>query len=363
MIKVAIWGSYGYGNYGDDLMAIQFARCLKTLGTHPVVFRLDSALATAYGIETTPSVVELLRGASFAVFGGGPVLSDGPHGRGRLVEAYREKKKEYEDFRAALVGFRCPLYLLSVGSNFSAGSQNRPAPFREAVLTSGLCRLATVRIEDDIEAFYNGYGIRSRHFPDVNLNAGSIWSPTAKGRHKWAKAHVGLNLPHLYCRIVPVLRLTALICRIQYTFIQTIRPAAGREVLMSEVLPERSSPLIGKHIYKDPADVLSIIASMDMVVSHKLHLGVSALAIGVPFLSIAKSAKNHAFFESINASEASWANCPERNKKLALLRLITYRKRIRQFANNFNFEEVERQRELSRGHLECLRVIVASHAG
>ncbi len=56
-MKVAIWGSYNYGNYSDDLMAIQFAKELEKLGTEPVVYRLDRQLAQQYSVNNADFAV------------------------------------------------------------------------------------------------------------------------------------------------------------------------------------------------------------------------------------------------------------------------------------------------------------------
>lgn len=73
-MKVAIWGSYNHGNYGDDLMAIQFANYFKELGVHPCVYRLDECLAKKYSIESAKSLDDLLENASFGIIGGGGML-------------------------------------------------------------------------------------------------------------------------------------------------------------------------------------------------------------------------------------------------------------------------------------------------
>ena len=51
-ILVAIWGSYNHGNFGDDVMAVLFARAVADAGATPVVFRMDRDLARRYEIAT-----------------------------------------------------------------------------------------------------------------------------------------------------------------------------------------------------------------------------------------------------------------------------------------------------------------------
>ena len=77
-MKIAIWGSYNHGNYGDDIMAIQFAKALMDEGFEPWVYRLDKDLADRFQIHSTSSLDELLDESPICLIGGGAMLESGP---------------------------------------------------------------------------------------------------------------------------------------------------------------------------------------------------------------------------------------------------------------------------------------------
>ena len=106
-MKAAIWGSYNYGNYGDDLMAIQFAKELEKLGTEAYVYRLDRQLAQQYSVNTVDSLAELIDNSKFCILGGGGILGGGT----TVLE------QDFIDLNAIAISHHCPIFGISIGGD------------------------------------------------------------------------------------------------------------------------------------------------------------------------------------------------------------------------------------------------------
>ena len=108
-------------------------------------------------------------------------------------------------------------------------------------------------------------------------------------------------------------------------------------------------------MYTDPQSTLEFLASLDLVVSYKLHLGLTALALGVPFYSLGGSGKAKAFLSNIDADFAIWSPIDKRFKIGAFL---SKPQNILQAKKKFNFTIIDKLTKNSRGHLEFLGKLV-----
>ena len=99
-MKVAIWGSYNHGNFGDDVMAVLFARAVAAAGATPVVFRMDGDLARRYGIATEDELGPLLEGARLVIMGGGAMLAGGGL-RKQVQRWYRDYDRDFARLASA----------------------------------------------------------------------------------------------------------------------------------------------------------------------------------------------------------------------------------------------------------------------
>ncbi len=342
-MKVAIWGSYNYGNYGDDIMAIQFAKYLKSLGIESIVYRLDKQLAKRYQLETTDSLDELLSNVEFCIIGGGgflvenfsaPFESDFRH----LCEVSNEKN--------------CPVYPISIGGE-GLSEKHQLSHWRQKFFQGNMCQPCTVRLESD-KALIHKFGKEAFYYPDVLLSVSEFWQIPHPDKSS-NKIHIGINIPNtLLCKWLAFqLRIIASIRRdIVFHFIKTYLPSSP---INSELLPKQQSTNIKYHVYTDPQSTLEFLATLDLVVSYKLHLGLTALALGVPFYSLGGSGKAKAFLNSIDADFAVWTPMDKRFKIAAFL---SNPQNILRVKNKFNFTIIDKLTKNSRGHLDFLTKLV-----
>ena len=323
-MKIAIWGSYNYGNYGDDIMAVQFAKYLKSLNVEPVVYRLDKRLAQRYQIQTTESLNELLNNAEFCIIGGG----------GFLVENFSAPfEEDFRQLHKASIEKNCPVYPISIGGE-GLGENASLSHLRRDFFEGDICH------------------------PDVLLLVSKIWQIPRKSKqlnNQINIINVGINIPNtLQCKLLAFqLSIIASIRKdIIFHFIKTYLPSSS---INSELRPKQLSSNIKYHVYSDPQSTLEFLATLDLVVSYKLHLGLTAIALGVPFYSLGGSGKAKAFLSSIGADFAVWNPVDKRFKVAAFL---SKPENILQAKKKFDFTTINKLITNSRGHLELLNQLV-----
>lgn len=356
-MKIAIWGSYNYGNYGDDIMAIQFAKYLKSLNVEPVVYRLDKQLAKRYQLKTTDSLNELLSNAEFCIIGGG----------GFLVENFSAPfEEDFRQLHKVSIEKNCPVYPISIGGE-GLGENASLSHWRQQFFQGDMCQSCSVRLESD-KALFKHFGKEVFYYPDVLLSVSEFWQIPRQSKqfnnqtnnqidNQKKIINVGINIPNtLQCKLLAFqLGIIASIRRdIIFHFIKTYLPSSS---INSELRPKQLSSNIKYHVYSDPQSTLEFLASLDLVVSYKLHLGLTALALGVPFYSLGGSGKASAFLSSIGADFAVWTPVDKRFKVAAFL---SNPKNILQAKNKFNFTIIDKLTANSRGHLDFLNQLVTN---
>lgn len=343
-MKAAIWGSYNYGNYGDDIMAIQFAKTLQDKGIEPWVYRLNKEVADRFNIQTTHSLNELFDQAEFCLIGGGAMLESGAS----------ENDKDFKALHTCSIQHRCPVFPVSIGGD-GQGVLSQLPPEKLQFWTSDICQSPTVRLTSDI-AFLQLLGKKSVYYPDVLWTVQKFWNIKPKASAS-GKLHIGLNMPKSLAAKLFVRQLNAIAAirrDIVFHFIRTYLPASPVSL---ELMPEIRSPFIQHHVYTDPKETLEFLSTLDLLVSHKLHLGLTALALDVPFLSLGGKGKTKSFLKELGAD---FAILSSRKKNTELVSLLTSRKRLENFRNQFNWSLIENLKNISFGHVHHVEALATS---
>ena len=99
--KIALFGCYKHGNFGDEVMCIMIARTLKSFGFRPTVFSFPR-IAPSRSRLTQPTLLEsLLDGAVARVLGGGGLLV---WADGNVFPELLELDQEFDDWPPYLPG-------------------------------------------------------------------------------------------------------------------------------------------------------------------------------------------------------------------------------------------------------------------
>jgi hypothetical protein len=338
-MKASVWGSYNYGNYGDDIMAVQFAQALKDEGFEPWVYRLDQATASRFHIQSTGSIDELLNQAVFCLIGGGAMLESGPS----------ENDPDFKTLYKASSEQHCPVYPVSIGGD-GRGILTQLSPEKQQFWTSDCCQHPTVRLTSDI-AFLQMLGKKATYYPDVLWTVQKFWDIPPKASTSGI-THIGVNIPISRAAqiLVHQLNAIALVRRdIVFHFIRTYLPTS---LVNLELMPKLDSPFIKHHVYTDPKSTLEFLSTLDLVISHKLHLGLTALALDVPFLSLGGKGKTRSFLKEIGADFAIMSS---RKKNTQLVFLLSNRQHLQQFSSQFNWPLIQKLKQISFGHIDYIK--------
>ncbi|TWT87534.1 Polysaccharide pyruvyl transferase [Pseudobythopirellula maris] len=307
-LNIALWGWYQAGNYGDDLMALMVAGALRDHG-HRVTLFAESRLAQeAGGVATTRSLNELLHGADLCVVGGGGLLINGA-----------ACETSAGELAGAAARHNVPLWLTSVGADGVGAIDWDSMPGRRALLESPHLLGGTIRTRME-DRLLESRGLR--YYPDIVLRAGSSLGIE---RRPTGRATIGINVPPwgrgrmLAKTLLDVARTTG---AFDVACLQTAHPdypaTHGHELV---------EPLVGmgarKVQFESVRGFLEEVATMSAIVSFKLHLGVSALSMGTPFIGFGGGPKVQSFFQALGASSCYYG-CRGRDVAAVLTKLAAH---------------------------------------
>jgi len=287
MASVAIWGSYLWGNFGDDLMGIMTAMHLKSSGHDPVIYKLDKTLANLYQVRTAPNLEELLDDAGAIVIGGGGLLCSDS-----LMD------DEWLQLEAALDAKQIPIHILSIGGD---GVEADPHVSSSAcrLIGSHLVKSASVRLASDIEAIKRlnpGLSMLQK-FADVVFTAPRFFSPSKELiKEKQNSVIINLGNNHSLSLIERCFHLSPAGRGRKLVFAATHLAHLRKTIDYPKLDYEYQSQKPQKNLeYTDISTIIDALAKASVVISSKLHLGVTALAYGTPFISLNGAPKTLAF--------------------------------------------------------------------
>ena len=261
-------------------------------------------------------------------------------------------RSEFLDLTAAVEKHACPTYLMSIGSDGPYAKNQEVAMPRQRLLRSGLCRFATVRLPGDT-AILDAYNIPSRYFPDILLDAGRLLLIAAQP-HPAEVVRIGLNVSKS-SRFAGAIAcvLAAVRPGSEIHFIDTMRPTHDKASHASDYeAPRWMTAHI--HVHDDPVDTMRFISGLDLVITHKLHLGVTALSLGVPYISLGGPGKCRAFLDTIGSSNSYMTLPSGRRECWRLFNQMLSRQGTKLARSRVDFEALEIMKRQSHGHLETL---------
>jgi hypothetical protein len=272
---IGIWGFYFAENFGDDLMALQISQIVKNLGATPLVFELSPILGARYGIDTTNEICDFCQRSEMILIGGGNLLAqkytwpDGPF------------LKKISELTMGAEHWNKPIHAISIGGD---GAILPVYPYVvERLLSSKVFRTACVRISADkndlekrkVTAFYK---------PDILWSSAHFFGITKKtdgdkyyGIHflknpNWVREGINKFRERLVKK-APERKL----CFVS-AFLHD--PTSG------DFLPD--NPESSESIFRggDPIEVMKCISGLECVASQRLHVGVIAMSMKIPFFSV-----------------------------------------------------------------------------
>jgi hypothetical protein len=352
--SVALVGFYGHGNFGDDLMAVIFASSLKRLGIPFSVYRLDETDAHKYSLQSASTIEELLEGKNTIVWGGGGLLVSWPP-----ISYNSFFPGVSADFLKVIVAARkrkMKFLAFSVGGSGPHTRQLQPE-FKQAFLES--VAYMTVRNQQDLEIL-NRFGVRGEYFPDVVWQTPEFFSVK---RRRNSRLTIGIDI---YWRgllrsralgVIPALR-------------RFIRRREDCDFVLMDTTrcrhsgyPGPGTLLIGRNArrrqFRDLEEDIGFLASLDAIISSRMHAGLIGMACGVPFISLCAESKTRMLMSNLGLSHA----CFGHRDVSRFSRLLSDETEWNRFLACYSVPVIDCVKRESRGHLRHLSKILTGAPG
>jgi len=301
--KVAIWAPLRYANYGDDLQALAFAQMIKQMGHQVKLYQLEETLAKTYEMETVNTLDELCNDVNLCIIAGGALLTPFNLPKRMLNRAAVEYERDFKELYAATKKYKVKFCAISMGGDGKMRtpwlyySNNRIKFFKSDNFING-----TVRLAGDVEQMKK-FGKEFVYYPDMLFRTPEYFNhlrlePTRKYR-------VGINFKkgrYLDKNLLnDIFHYAATHDDIEFHFTTTHMQKVG---LNYQYIPEQESANIFIDRYESPEQLLGVLAGMDIFITSMLHLGLTGLTMGTPFISYRGPGKTKSFLQSIGGA---WA--------------------------------------------------------
>lgn len=361
MKKVAIWSSLKFTNYGDDLQALAYAEYIRSLGYEVKLFQLDKGLAKMYNVETVDTIDELCKDVKLCIIAGGGLLAPFDPVRRVLNRPYAEWEMMFKDLYRATKQYGTLFCAISMGGD---GKLHNPkiyyGKWRRKFFSSPNFLNGAVRLEGDIEQMKKYFNKDFKHFPDMLFKSIDYFKPELLPPSN--KIRVGLNFKtnrnwHYLDRklIADMLDYAKTHDDIEFHFTTTHMDYVG---LHYQYLPEHETETLKIDKYTSPNQLLGVLSSCDVFVTSMLHLGLTGLCNGTPFLSYRGPGKAKSFLRSI---DGDWAILDD-HISFAELRENYLVKKKEDLYGRFNVQAIKQMKDESAQNYEMCKQIVEKYA-
>lgn len=301
--KVAIWAPLRYANYGDDLQAIAFAQLIKGMGYEVKLYQLEDSLASTYGVESVADIDSLCKDVNLCIIAGGALLTPFSWLKRHIHKVSIEYEQDFKDLFRASLKYPIKFCAISMGGD---GELRVPSKwyskYRIKFFESESFINGTVRLAGDVEQMKK-LGKEFIYYPDMLFQTPQYFnyealSPTTKYR-------VGINFKkgkYLDQKLLnAIFDYAESHNDMEFHFTTTHMQKIG---LNYQYTPSRESKNIFIDRYESPSQLLGVLASMDIFITSMLHLGLTGLTVGTPFISYRGPGKTKSFLRSIGGD---WA--------------------------------------------------------
>ena len=356
---VAIWAPLRYANVGDDMQALAFAMFIKKQGYEVKLYQLDDCLAEEYDMISVNTVDELCRDVNLCVIAGGALLTPFKWYKRILNKAAREYEADFKDLYYVTQKYpNVKFCAISMGGD---GKVKDPkewySHWRIDFFHSDSFINGTVRLQGDVVQMEKFFGKSFIYYADMLFQAPFFFPPIMLPKSR--KYRVGFNFKkgkYLDKKLLKdIFEYAENHDDIEFHFITTHMQKVG---LNYQFVPEKDSKNIFINRYESPCQLLGVLASMDCFMTSMLHVGLTGLTTGTPFISYRGPEKTKAFLRSIGGE---WAIMPE-NISFEELRTNIWSQSRENLYYRFNISIIEKMKRDSLNQYEFCNKIVEKFA-
>jgi polysaccharide pyruvyl transferase WcaK-like protein len=292
-MRIGLFGYYKYGNFGDDLMAALFGRELRSLGIPFKVFGLSTPILKENDFAGVSTIEDLLSGTDIIIYGGG----------GAFLQSKIKQRATHEQDVGKLCSLckkqGIPIYMLSVGGSGALSPQ--PTPSQEILLQQA--RYITFRNPEDV-ALISSPNTRYSIGSDIVWRTPLYLSECSINKKKKSMINIGIDVT-LLARLESMAFILALVFLIplsfkKYRFVfydQFLR--SSRENLPRRLLKGVLPVFYKQHQYTTLTSFVASINEADVIITNRLHMGMVAMAYGIPVLQVLPQHKAFVLFKRL----------------------------------------------------------------
>ncbi|KAA6333312.1 hypothetical protein EZS27_018258 [termite gut metagenome] len=357
MKKVAIWAPLRYANYGDDLQAIIMAKYIKSLGYQVKLFQLEASLAKQYNMESVATVDALCMDINLCIIAGGGLLTPYSFPKRILQKTVREYEQDFKDLFIAAKKYDVKFCAISIGGDGKERipckyySQHRIKFFRSSYFING-----TVRLFGDVQQMKK-FEKDFIYYPDMLFRISDYCEYDKL--EMVSKYRIGINFKkgrHLdYKLLDSIYEYAENHNDIEFHFTTTHMQKIG---LNYQYIPEYEYKNIKIDKYESPKQLLGVLASMDVFITSMLHLGLTGLALGTPFISYRGPGKAKSFLKSIGGH---WAIVDDHISFKELKEQFFCKNRIDLY-NQYDTTIIAKMVDESLKHYQFCKLILEKHS-
>lgn len=312
-LVVALHGSYHTDNFGDMLLMLIMRSWLEEVSPLVEVRMPFVPAATAAVLRPGPALgVKALLGADLFVYGGGGYFGEPAKDAARW-SLRLARRHLLPGLAMALLGRG--VAVCGVG----AGPLSHPLP--RAMLRAILRRARPIAVRDEpsrstlLELGAGAAAVEVTADAALTLHHGMLPPGAAAHARAWIAAQprgprLGIHMSRPAAPGAPgrlladeVLAFASAHPEVQLVGLTDQRGASNQAAAAADLarsLPTRTSV----YMYADPWHLAALLAELDMVVTTKLHVGIVALALGTPVLSVPSHTKTPRLYRQIGAPDA-----------------------------------------------------------
>lgn len=296
-LKIGVFGFYSYRNLGDNLMAYLIARHVQERGHLPVIFSKNATDMADWDVLVYGDVGEFMANCDIVFLGGGGLLIPRP----RLSGIGQDFNEDLKAMLAISREMKIPLYGFSLGGAGVPLTEIVPSQRRDLI---SQMKYVTLRNREDLQLLEQA-NIKGEFLDDIVWSVANKVPPRSKPKSK-EKYRIGLNLylgdsPKFYPTKFLISVATKIRRDIKFIFFD-IHPNADDAFNAFYV----EGPNCEKKFALDIQSSCDDVASLDLLITTRLHLGVMAMSYGVPSVAYAAATKTKLLYNRIGRQKFFW---------------------------------------------------------
>ncbi|WP_026957102.1 polysaccharide pyruvyl transferase family protein [Algoriphagus vanfongensis] len=283
-MKIGLWGSYDKGNFGDDLMAFMISTYLKNLGNDVILYSSTKELEIECSCYSVNDIDSFVNQSDIVVIGGGGMLINNSVLRFIAKKVAFDFEVSFFNLLRAIVKYNKKLVCISIGGDGSTYLNN---PFKRRLFNNPICLGGTVRLESDLNtvdsnlfSFIPDIVLQTPNFFDFNDNLKSAPKKRIVLNLKQGSEKFLDNFLSDYSQTFEII-----------TFGSHLPNSGNDYELVSNT---------NHYVFNNLKETVCFLSQADFIISSKLHVGVTGLSFGVPFISYRGPGKAVEFLKSSN---------------------------------------------------------------